>query len=153
MSEHLTKFEHHYISSHHFHPTSPVIHITHVSHHTPLTCHVHYHSHHSHLTSHITHITFGWSVAFGGATFGDVGVSLLVARPAFGDVDCHFWWQAQHLVTSGMALVMAGATFGDIGMSFSWQTQHFVMLVALFVAGARVGQCWNVSSRGTRNMW
>ena len=60
------------------------------------------------------------SLFVAGAAFGDVAVSLFVA----GMLQCHFLWQAQHLVM--LQLFVAGAAFGDVAVS-------------LFVAGAAFG--------------
>ena len=150
---------------------------------TSLSSHITCHSHHSRLTSHTTHISYQvsftsltshithhshhlwsecrfwwrsiwwcWSVTSGGPpsvwwcwtiTFGgrrNIWWCRSVAGVAFGD--------------ARMAFVMAGATCGDIGMSLFLTNPTFCnVAVPLFVAGARLGQCWNVSSRGTRNIW
>ena len=79
-----------------------------------------------------------------GAAFGAVGVSLLVM------LQCHCWWQAQHLVMSGASLFVVGAAFGFVAVSLFVAGAAFGdVAVSLFVAGAASGEIW-VDSRSAR---
>ena len=48
--------------------------------------------------------------------------ALCVAGVALGDIDCHFAWQAWHLVTSTFSV--AGLALGDIDYHFAWKACH-----------------------------
>ena len=52
-------------------------------------------------------VYFSWQ----GAAFGDVAVSLFVAVQYLVMLECHFLWQAQHLVKFGMVAGVRNVVF------------------------------------------